>query len=330
MSGAGGTWVFDGEKKISSRLAASRPRHRILGLEDGRFAKMVMGSFRLRAGVDPDPMTRRRLVNNRLVWRFLRRNSHPGLLRVFERVVDERGDEGFICEPLTTHLLNGDFPPHPATRSLRYFLETGAHLGDALQVLHGQGKVHADVTPYNVLLRGDQSVLIDFERAVRIGQYASELPGSDEDTKTVLTPQCCSPEHALRQPVTPASDIYCLAITMCSWVSEWIGVACPGEVQLPHVAIMRCAVGEYPHWDRVEERITATCVIELMKNSMSRDAAMRPQDGAAFAARCRGLLGELATELLDRPVVPMEQVAPWQESREALETCDDSLISLVQ
>ena len=63
------------------------------------------------------------------------------------------------------------------------------HLCQALHVLHSMGAVHRDVKPENVILRGSDAVLIDFD-AARIYKVASE-----SDTQVLGTTGFAAPEQ---------------------------------------------------------------------------------------------------------------------------------------
>lgn len=77
-------------------------------------------------------------------------------------------------------------------------------LTDALDVLHRNGVIHGDVSPRNIILSGSSLVLTDYDFVTRTGDFATS-PG------TVLY---CSPSRELRQPVSPADDLFALAASI--------------------------------------------------------------------------------------------------------------------
>ncbi|NBS41972.1 hypothetical protein EBS80_04945, partial [bacterium] len=183
--------------RIRARVTHVRARHRILRLDDGRYAKMVRHST--------DPSTHVWTTRNRAVWRHLSRLPHPGLLRVFERVTDDDGDEGFLCEGLRVPQLGAGV--HPAARTLGGFLHAARWLAASAGHVHRNGYVHGDITPGNVCFRADGApVLIDFDTSVKIGRPL-RYPGESGEQFMVLTPSCCSPEHVSAEPVFPSSDV---------------------------------------------------------------------------------------------------------------------------
>ena len=86
-------------------------------------------------------------------------------------------------------------------------------MGAALAHAHGQGVVHRDVKPENILLQGDHALVADFGLA-----RALEEPGASRLTQSgvaVGTPQYMSPEQAWgKGTVEAASDLYSLACVL--------------------------------------------------------------------------------------------------------------------
>lgn len=84
------------------------------------------------------------------------------------------------------------------------FLKLVPDVADALAHLAGLGIVHRDVKPENLIVGDDGHVtLIDYDIATRVG--TGEQPVRMAGTLAFL-----SPEQALGQEVTPASDLYSL------------------------------------------------------------------------------------------------------------------------
>ena len=79
-------------------------------------------------------------------------------------------------------------------------------LCQALHVLHSMGAVHRDVKPENVILRGSDAVLIDFD-AARI--YKDE---SESDTQVLGTTGFAAPEQYGLSQTDPRADLYSLGI----------------------------------------------------------------------------------------------------------------------
>lgn len=81
-------------------------------------------------------------------------------------------------------------------------------LCSALWVLHSMGVVHRDVKPDNVIIRGDEAVLIDFD-ASRIYKNANQ-----EDTQVLGTTGFAAPEQYGLSQSDGRADIYALGVLL--------------------------------------------------------------------------------------------------------------------
>ena len=81
-------------------------------------------------------------------------------------------------------------------------------LCQALHVLHSMGAVHRDVKPENVILRGSDAVLIDFD-AARI--YKDE---SESDTQVLVTTGFAAPEQYGIFQSDERADIFSLGVLL--------------------------------------------------------------------------------------------------------------------
>ena len=91
-------------------------------------------------------------------------------------------------------------------------LDLTKQVADALGYAHGQGVVHRDVKPENILLEGERAVVADFGIA-----RALDLAGGERLTETGLalgTPAYMSPEQGMGGAVDARSDIYALGCVL--------------------------------------------------------------------------------------------------------------------
>ena len=155
------------------------------------------------------------LTTPQRVERFLRearsaaRLRHPNIVPLFE--AGRAGDDYYIA----CALIPGDTLEEVA-RSKRLDFTRAAqvvrHLAEALAYAHGEGIVHRDVKPANVMLDRGQPLLMDFGLAAR-HDGAERLT---HDGTVMGTPLYMAPEAAAGRSgdVGPASDQYSLGILL--------------------------------------------------------------------------------------------------------------------
>ncbi|RYG58367.1 serine/threonine protein kinase, partial [bacterium] len=114
-------------------------------------------------------------------------------------------------------------------------------LSGALTALHKKGLLHLDVKPENIVLRGDEPVLLDFDLVQPLG-------GTDFTTRPLsLAMQCGTPgyspleQYAQTGQLSPATDIHALAATFyhlltgqtpLSAIDRAAGVRMPPPIEL--------------------------------------------------------------------------------------------------
>jgi serine/threonine-protein kinase len=152
--------------------------------------------------------------DERLKDRFLRearlaaRLSHPYIVPI--HAVDEIGEFVFYVmsyvdgETLAQRVAQrGALPPEEATRILR-------EVAWALAYAHGQGVVHRDVKPANILLeRGSGRAMVADFGIARMVQTTGETVAGE----VLGTPEYMSPEQASGESVDGRSDLYSLGVT---------------------------------------------------------------------------------------------------------------------
>jgi len=135
------------------------------------------------------------------------RLNHPSIVEVH----DFGEDKGFVYIVMeyvpggTLQRLLGRRLP------LTYVLGLIGPVADALEAAHGQGVIHRDVKPANVLLDADgKPILSDFGMALVL-----ERTGRLTRTGSLFgTPEYMAPEQALGRVVDPRSDLYSLGIVI--------------------------------------------------------------------------------------------------------------------
>lgn len=138
-----------------------------------------------------------------------RKFDHPGLVKVLPN------DGASLCyavmEWVEGRLLReiiDDQGKLPIERGIRITLA----ICDALEYIHGQGLVHGDLKPDNVMVDAEDNVkLIDFgiARETRVNQWMRVRP-----EEAMGTPGYVSPEQMKGKPVNARTDVYSLGIIL--------------------------------------------------------------------------------------------------------------------
>lgn len=141
--------------------------------------------------------------------RLLARLNHPSLVTVYDT-----GDDNVTGQPylvmalvegstLADQLRAGQLP-------MDRVAEIGASVAEALAYVHGQGLIHRDVKPANVLISSaDRVFLADFGIA-RIVDSAHVTQAGD----VLGTPAFFAPEQVSGEPVGPPADVYALGLVL--------------------------------------------------------------------------------------------------------------------
>ncbi len=140
------------------------------------------------------------------------RLQHPAIVTLYEAAVD---DEGAY---LVSELVRGrtlDAVLEQGRLSDRDIVEIGVALCDALDHAHGQGVIHRDVKPSNVLVPSRASG--PAERAKLTDFGVAHVVGGDALTRTgdvIGTLAYMAPEQADGEEAGPEADLYSLALVL--------------------------------------------------------------------------------------------------------------------
>lgn len=165
--------------------------------------------------------------------RVVARLNHPGIVALYELGSDQH------AVYLVSELVQGSTfaELHRAgALSDRDVARIGIALCDALGHAHEKGVIHRDVKPQNVLVAAEPAAGAGFAKLADFG--VAHLAGGDPLTRTgdvVGTLAYMAPEQAEGRRVTPAADVYSLALTL---YEGWTG-ANPVRAQSPAATARR-------------------------------------------------------------------------------------------
>lgn len=140
--------------------------------------------------------------------RLLARLNAPGLVPVYDAGTDEIGRPWVVMELVVGETLADAVARGPLDSDRTASI--GRVLAEALAYVHGEGLVHRDVKPANVLLgRDDRVRLTDFGIARLVDAAKVTATGLTVGTASYLSPEQVTGAH-----VGPLSDVYSLGLVL--------------------------------------------------------------------------------------------------------------------
>lgn len=224
------------------------------------------------------------------------RLKHPNIVTIYD-VGQEGSTYYFVMEyvdgPSLARALaqRGPMSPGGALRLLR-------PLASALDYAHGQGLVHRDVKPGNILLdpRGEPA----------LGDFGIARAAQDSRLTTtgtlVGTPEYMSPEQARGDEVDHRTDLYSLAIV----AYEILGGQPPFGGSTPHGVLYR-QVHEAPpplRQPRAGELAWPAAVDAVLQKALAKEPGQRYETAGAFVEALAGALGAAQPGAGQGAVVP--------------------------
>jgi hypothetical protein len=146
------------------------------------------------------------------------RLNHPAIVGIYELASDEH--DVFLVSELVRGRTVAELLSAGAL-SDRDVARIGADLCEALAHAHARGVIHRDVKPQNVIVVAEPAAGVGFAKLTDFG--VAHLVQGDALTRTgdvVGTLAYMAPEQAEGAPVTPACDVYSLALTL---FETWTG-----------------------------------------------------------------------------------------------------------
>lgn len=227
--------------------------------------------------------------------------QHPHIATIYS--LEEIDDLLFITLELIS---GGDLRQRMcgASPSMSEILGWAHQLTLALEAAHGEGVVHLDLKPANIMVTGSgQLKVVDFGIARPLRDHAL----SDDHTPIVGTPGCMSPEQLLRGPVDERADLWALGCILYEWFS--------GDTpfgQDTAAGIIERTLEASPDWDALFDH-TPAAIRRLIRECLERNPEKRPR----FASEVRRVIDDQialslsdampASELVGRTKLPLRR-----------------------
>jgi eukaryotic-like serine/threonine-protein kinase len=261
-------------RTVLHRLGGGRRYDVYLVWDDHRLAVLVAKVLRPDQATDEGAL--RDLASEATA---LSRLSHPVLVRGFDAVTDGRFPH-LLLEHLEGPTLR-ELIARDGAIAVEQALPLGLHVASALHYLAGEGMVHLDVKPENVVM-GAPPRLIDLSvaRTVEAARRLRTPIGTDG----YMAPEQCDPS---RGPIGPAADVFGLAATLYHAIG--------GHRPFPRRGAERFAQLERSP-DPLPRRVPAP-LAELLRAALARDALARPT-AAEFAAGLEPLVAALPRRMV--------------------------------
>jgi len=204
--------------------------------------------------------------------------QHANIIRI--RNVAKQGDHVYFAMDLCADSLGARLAregPLPEEAIVRL----AADIIAALDFAHGQGVIHRDLKPDNVLIRSDgTAVLTDFGIARAVSGYVA----STGVNMTIGTPHYLSPEQAQGRAIDQRADYYALGVTLYKAATgevpfssnDWFELA-RMHVEDPPPSLRK----KRPELSKRFERVVLKCL------------AKHPDDRYANATELRADLGDV-------------------------------------
>ena len=169
----------------------------------------------------------------------------------------------------------------------------------ALGYMHGQGIVHCDIKPHNIMLPPDGTApsslqpvkLIDFGSAVRLWSTPSAAAGA----RRICSPAYTSPEQLRGGATTRKFDIYAWGLVLLECLS---GKAMVSGHSLRHIVHQQISDEEIP----MPAELAGHPLAALLRQAVDKDGRRRVGDTALLERQFQGM--DLAAIAATRPGTP--------------------------
>ncbi|HSY25840.1 MAG TPA: serine/threonine-protein kinase [Polyangiaceae bacterium] len=241
--------------------------------------------------------------------------THPNTAKVFLYGEFDDGPLYIIMEFLEGKNLNQTLRadgPFAAERALPILIQASG----ALEEAHRAGIIHRDLKPENIFLvqtgtLHDFPKLLDFGLA-KLGEHQLR-PGSvilTQEGMVFGTPEFMSPEQAQGKPLTPASDIYSLAVILYEVLTGKLPFDAKSAMDFIQLHVTGAPIP-------LNQRVAGRTFPPLLEAVLARALSKRPEDrfpsAAEFAAALTAIqhgAQSLPADLAPRPSPDAQKTQP--------------------
>ncbi len=162
------------------------------------------------------------------------------------------------------------------------------NISQALDFIHGQGYVHRDVKPANILFDGEgRAFLSDFGVAKVVSEQASKMTKLTGTGMVLGTPDYMAPELIMGQPIDGRVDQYALGTT----IYECLTGRLPFRASTPAAVLVMQATGKMPPLEKFNPDIPQAVSKTIMR-ALAKKPAERFPTCQAFAQELLSVIDE--------------------------------------
>lgn len=211
--------------------------------------------------------------------------NHPCIATLHE-IVSEGDDTFLVFEYLPKGTLRARLDSRDggaAGLPLEEVLRHGIEMAEGLSHAHGQGLVHRDVKPENLMFSAEGTLkVMDFGLA-----RSTAAEGITTTGGLVGTPAYMSPEQLLAQPLTAATDVFSAGVVLFELATNRLPFV--GDQPL---AVATAIVNQPPRPLASLRPDLPPTLVELIHECLEKDPRRRPSSAAELARRLRLLAGD--------------------------------------